>query len=96
MKVRIPDRLVTFVVASRDYQDWQDGRGVLATDRPLFSAITSGEPRADGSLHVEANDALAATIHQWALLLSYDKGENENDRRANVRSARSVIRQITT
>lgn len=97
--IRIPARLLAFIESSKDYADWLAGRGCLQTDRALFVAIRDANVherhRADGSLHVHANPALRATLHQWAVELTYERGPDEDERRANVRSARSVIRQVS-
>jgi hypothetical protein len=56
--------------------------------------VASADRRPDGSIHLDADPGLRATIHQWAIRLSQCKGYGLDDKRANVRSARSVIRQI--
>lgn len=95
-RVRVPERLLTFIVYSEEWSHWCDGAGVLPTDAALFGVIRAAVPeaRADGSIRVDANEGIAASLHQWALRLTYEDGSSEDDRRANVRSARSVIRQI--
>lgn len=93
-RLRLPGRLTALVVASTAYVDWHRGKGCLPTDRALFSAIASGTLRRDGSLHVDADPALVATVHQWAIVLTRTEGKDLADTRANVRSGRSVVRQI--
>lgn len=97
-RLRLPARLLWFVRQSKPYEDWKDGKGCLPTDRAMFSAIRGAviaeSFRADGSLHIDADPALAESVHQWALELTYAKGVDLADTRANVRSGRSVVRQI--
>lgn len=93
--LRLPERLLRFIVDSKDYADWLAGRGVLILDRPLFAAVRDAHPRKDGSLHLTADPALTQTIHRWAIELTRAEGASISDTRANVRSGRSVIRQIT-
>lgn len=97
-RLRLPERLVTFVSQSRPYADWEAGRGCLPTDRALFAEIHSAQLheriRKDGSLHIDAGPALVETVNQWAHELTYARGTDLADTRANVRSGRSVIRQI--
>jgi hypothetical protein len=97
-RLRLPSRLLWHVRQSKAYEDWREGKGCLPTDRPLFSAVyksvLSEKVRADGSLHLDADAALVETVHQWALELTYAPGVDLADTRANVRSGRSVVRQI--
>lgn len=95
MKIRIPARLLWTIRLSPDFKDWLDGKGCLATDRDLFSRIHNQQTRADGSLHIEGNDALAATVHQWALILQTSPAPDEIERKANIRTAKAVIRNVT-
>lgn len=97
-RLRLPQRFLDLVESSDAYKGWLEGKGCLPTDRALFDvvrvAVLNGSHRADGSLHVDAAPALVETVHQWALELTYRKGVDLADTRANVRTGRSVVRQI--
>ena len=93
-RLRIPQRLLRLIHDSKAFTDWVDGKGCLPTDRALFAAAKGNPIRRDGSLHLDADAALVATVHQWAILLTRTEGSSLADTRANVRSGRSVIRQI--
>lgn len=93
-KLRLPERLLGHIRRSKSYAGWAEGRGCLPTDRALFAEIKGGKTRGDGSLHLDADSALVETVHQWAIELTRTEGKDLADTRANVRSGRSVIRQI--
>jgi hypothetical protein len=82
------------VVESKPYRDWTSGRGCLPLERTLFAAVKGGKPRADGSVHIDADAALVETVHQWAIQLIRAEGPTLADTRANVRTGRSIVRQI--
>lgn len=93
-RLRLPERLLDLIAFSHEYARWKSGKGCLPTDRALFAVVKGAPRRADQSIHVDADPALAATVHQWALILTRTEGATLADTRANVRSGRSVIRQI--
>lgn len=91
--LRVPPRLVKFIEESDEHGQWQKHANHYLPDVGLFKALAKGRVRADGSRLIYLAKGFTDSLAWWADALR-NADVPENDRRANVRTGTSVLRQI--
>lgn len=91
--LRIPPRLVKFIEASDAHAQWEKRQNHYLPDVGLFKALAKGRVRADGSRIIILAKGFTDGLAWWADEFMH-ADVPENDRRANVRTGTSVLRQI--